>query len=161
VSLFYTETYFCAEPPTSAADGAGPNGCEIGANAEVPPRPGQIRKIYAIAPRFLLVPEDNPNLACPPGSNCLNHPLMIDASRVGGLPNGPGLPHSHILDERGGGWRQTVNIRVFSRDAWNQIVAAKSLAKVRELQGDPAVGRPGVISADTPTNIFFFIASWR
>jgi hypothetical protein len=54
-----------------------------------------------------------------------------------------------------------VNIRVFNLDAWNQIAAAKSLAKVRERQGDPAIGRPGVISADTPTNIFFFIASWR
>ena len=40
-----------------------------------------------------------------------------------------------------------MNIRVFNLDAWNQIAAAKSLAKVRELQGDPA--------------IFFFTASWR
>ena len=29
------------------------------------------------------------------------------------------------------------------------------------LQGDPSVGTPGVISADTPTNIFFFIAGLR
>lgn len=55
-----------------------------------------------------------------------------------------------------------MNIRVFSLDAWNQIASAKSLAKVRELQGNnPQVGTPGVISADTPTNIYFFIASWR
>jgi hypothetical protein len=46
---------------------------------------------------------------------------------------------------------------------WNQIAAAKSLEKVRELQADPIVGVNGqrLISADTPTNIFFFIASWR
>ena len=44
-----------------------------------------------------------------------------------------------------------------------EIAAAKSLDKVRELQADPVIGVNGqrLISADTPTNIFFFIASWR
>jgi hypothetical protein len=42
------------------------------------------------------------------------------------------------------------------------IASAKSLANVRELQGNnPQVGTSGVISADTPTNIYFYIASWR
>jgi hypothetical protein len=54
-----------------------------------------------------------------------------------------------------------VNIRVFSLAAWNEIAAVKTLAKVRQLQGDPNVGTAGVISADTPTNIYFFIASSR
>jgi hypothetical protein len=54
-----------------------------------------------------------------------------------------------------------VNIRVFSLAAWNEIASAKTLDKVRQLQGDPNVGTPGVISADTPTNIFFFIAGAR
>ena len=46
--------------------------------------------------------------------------------------------------------------------AWNEIAAAKTLAKVRELQGgNPNVGVPGVISADTSTNIYFFIAGLR
>ena len=155
VRLHYTKLYFCAEPPASGAD----SGCEIGGDAEVAPRPGEMRKIYAIA--AVGFQPDLATLACPPGSVCLNHPAMIDASRVGGRGNGPGVPHSHIVEEHGGGWRNTVNIRVFTVDAWNQIAAAKSLAKVRELQGDPAIGRPGVISADTPTNIFFFIASWQ
>lgn len=84
---------------------------------------------------------------------------MIDASRVAGAgaTNIPGVPHSHIIDELGGGWRHTVNIRVFSLAVWNQIVAAKSLAAVRALQADPAVGGAGLISQDTPTNIYFFI----
>jgi len=42
---------------------------------------------------------------------------------------------------------------------WNQIAEAKSLNKVRELQANPA--NAGLISQDTPTNIYFFIASWR
>ena len=88
---------------------------------------------------------------------------MIDASRVAGsgATSIPGVPHSHIVDAHHAGWFNTVNIRVFSVSAWNEIATAKTLAKVRELQGDPAVGTPGIISADTPTNVYFFIASWR
>ena len=55
----------------------------------------------------------------------------------------------------------TRELRVSNLDVWNQIAAAKSLAKVRELQADPEVGGRGLISQDTPTNIFFFIASWK
>jgi hypothetical protein len=86
---------------------------------------------------------------------------MIDLSRIGGPASAVPVSHSHVLGARHAGWFNTVNIRVFSLDAWNQIAAAKTLAKVRELQGDPNIGTPGVISADTPTNIYFFIASWR
>ena len=157
VHLYYTKSFFCAEPPASGA----PTNCEIGGDAEVDPRPGPIPTIYAIAAAG--IHPDSATLACPAGSVCLNHPSMIDASRVLG-PNATsvsGLPHSHILTERRAGWFHTVNIRVFNLDAWNAIAAAKNLAKVRELQGDPATGRPGIISADTPTNISFFIASWR
>ena len=157
VNLYYTKLYFCAEPPESGA----PTGCVIGADAEVPPRGGPIPTIYALA--AVGFTPDPATLACAPGSPCLNHPAMIDASRVvgPGATSVPGLPHSHILAEHRGGWFHTVNIRVFNVNAWNEIAAAKSLAKVRELQGDPAVGRPGIISADTPTNIFFFIASFQ
>ena len=155
VSLYYTKWFFCAEPPQSAAD----TNCVLGAAPEVAPRPGPIRTIYALAPVGFT--PDPSTLACFAGTPCLNHPGMIDASRIGLPARAPAAPHSHILDERGGGWRKTVNIRVFNLAAWNQIAEAKTLAKVRELQGDPAVGRPGVISADTPTNIFFFIASWQ
>ena len=157
VNLFYTKSYSCAEPPASGA----PTDCVIGADAEVPPRGGPIPTIYALA--AVGFQPDAATLACRAGTPCLNHPAMIDVSRLGN-PNAtsiPALPHSHILEEQRGGWFHTVNIRVFTLEAWNQIAAAKSLAKVRELQGDPVTGKPGVISGDTPTNIFFFIASSR
>jgi hypothetical protein len=158
VQLYYTKSYFCAEPPESGAA----TGCELGADPETTPRPGRIPIIYAVAAAGGIQPALS-TLACPGGSVCLNHPGMIDASRVGGLLNGPAVAHSHILSERGGGWFHTVNIRVRDLNLWNQIAAAKSLEKVRELQADPIVGVNGqrLISADTPTNIFFFIASWR
>jgi hypothetical protein len=157
VQLYYTKSFFCREPPDS---GAGEPGCEIGADAEIPPRDGPIPTIYAIAAVGGIQP-DLSTLSCPPLSVCLNHPAMIDASRIGGSPTGPAVPHSHIVAERRAGWFHTVNIRVRDINAWNQIAEAKSLAKVRELQADPLVGGKGLISADTPTNIFFFIASWR
>jgi hypothetical protein len=153
VSLFYTKAFFCEEPPASGAA----TDCEIGANAEVYPRPGPLPTIYAIA--AVGIQPDPATLACPAGSACLNHPAMLDASRVAGpgATNIPAVPHSHIITERRGGWWHTVNIRVFDLDVWNEIAAAKSLTKVRELQADPAVGGAGLISQDTPTNIFFFI----
>jgi hypothetical protein len=156
VQLYYTRTYFCAEPPSSAA----PSNCELGAPGEIAPRSGPIPAIYAIA--AVGFRPDPLTVACAAGTPCLNHPAMIDASRVGGSPTATPPSHSHILTQRRGGWFNTVNIRAFSLVAWNEIAAAKTLDKVRELQGgNPAAGVPGVISADTPTNIYFFIASWR
>ena len=157
VSLHYTKSYFCASPPPSLAE----TPCVVGAPPEIVPRPGPIRTIYALAAVGFAPPPET--LACRPGTPCLNHPLMIDASRVAGPNAGNirGLPHSHIVDERGAGWFHTVNIRVFNREVWDQIVEAKSLAKVRALQADPAVGGAGLIDRrDNQTNIFFFIASW-
>ena len=157
LELYYTKTYYCANPPSSGA----PSGCEIGADAEAPPRGGPIPTIYAIAAAGIT--PDPTTLACQAGSACLNHPLMLDASRI----LGPGatsvlpLAHSHIVGERRSGWFHTVNIRVFDLGVWNQIAAAKNIDKVRELQMNPAIGVPGKISADTLTNIYFFIASWR
>jgi hypothetical protein len=157
VQLYYTKSFFC-DPlsPTTTVP------CELGAPPDTAPRPGPIRTIYAIAAAPTIANLVDPTtLACRAGTPCLNHPLMIDLSRIGGSPTAGPAAHNHILTSRGGGWFHTVNIRVFSLAAWNEIAAAKTLAKVRELQGDPSVGTPGVISADTPTNIFFFIAGLR
>lgn len=160
VQLHYTKSFFCAEPPSSGA----PSNCEIGAPPEVAPRSGPIPTIYAIAAAGG-IPAAPSTLACQAGSTCLNHPAMIDASRVlgAGATSIGGVPHSHIISGRHAGWFNTVNIRVRDIGVWNQIAAAKTLAKVRELQADPVIGPAGqgLISADTPTNIYFFIASWK
>jgi len=157
VQLYYTKSYFC----DALSPGATP--CEVGAPPDNAPRPGPIRTIYAIvAAPPILSSIDPATLACPFNSACLNHPAMIDLSRIGGSPTAGPAAHNHILSARGGGWFHTVNIRVFSAAAWNTIAAAKSLSAVRALQeGDTQHGVPNVISGDTPTNIYFFIASWR
>jgi hypothetical protein len=157
VQLYYTKSFFCDPLVTGAAVP-----CELGGLPDTAPRPGPIPTIYAIAAAPTIANLVDPStLACRAGTPCLNHPLMIDLSRIGGNPAAGPAAHNHILTSRGGGWFHTVNIRVFSLTAWNEIAAAKSLSKVRQLQGDPNVGTPGVISADTPTNIFFFIAAAR
>ena len=157
VQLYYTKSFFC-DPLARAATVP----CELGAPPDTAPRPGPIPTIYAIAAAPPIANLIDPGtLACRAGTPCLNHPLMIDLSRIGGSPTAGPAAHNHILTSRGGGWFHTVNIRVFSLAAWNEIATVKTLAKVRQLQGDPNVGTAGVISADTPTNIFFFIASWR
>ena len=154
VQLYYTKSYFCTQLPDSAPD-APP--CEIGTDGDVPPRGGPIPIIYAIAWTGLSQPvqPDPATFACGIGSLCLNHPGMIDASRVGGRISIPPLPHSHIVTEHRAGWHHTVNIRVGNLGAWNQIASAKTLEKVRELQA------AGLALPDAPTNIYFFIASWR
>jgi hypothetical protein len=153
VSLHYTRPYFCKEPPQSGAT----SNCVIGAEAEVPPRRGWIPPLYTIA--AVGFQPDPSTLSCLAGTPCINHPDSVDASRVAGAgaTSVPGPSHSHIVESWLPGWHRTVNIRVFSLAVWNQIAAAKTLEKVRELQADPAVGGAGLISADTPTNIFFFI----
>ena len=144
VALRYTRMYFCEEPPTSAVS----TKCEVGADATIAPRSGPIPIIYALAPVGF-----RPNSAtvhCPGGTVCLNHPHSLDLSRIGGRDSVFAPPHSHIITDQQSGWHHTINIRVTSLKAWNEIAAAKTLAKVRELQAGPDV------KPDAPTNVYFF-----
>ena len=89
-----------------------------------------------------------------------NHPTHLGLSLVGGGTNAPGVSHGPIVENRQGGWHETVNIRIGSLAIWNEIAnepAGMRLARIRALQADPAVGGVGLISGDRPTNIFFFI----
>ena len=144
VMLRYTRLFFCAEPPTSAVS----TKCEVGAGPTIAPRSGPIPTIYALAP--IGFHPDPSTVHCPGGTVCLNHPHALDLSRVGGPDSVFAPAHSHIITDQQSGWHHTINIRVRSLDAWNEIAAAKSLTKVRELQ---AAGRVG---PDIPTNVYFF-----
>jgi hypothetical protein len=148
VTLRYTRSYFCEQPPSSIA----PSECEIGALPEDFPRNGPIPVIYAIAP--IGFTPSAATLHCPGEPLCPNHPPMIDVQRLN-IPNVSVVsraPHSHIITSRQAGWHRTVNIRVLNSSVWDQIVASPSLETVRRLQAT----LPGQISGDNPTNIFFF-----
>lgn len=149
VQFFYNKDFFCQEPPTSAA----PSDCEVGAEAQVEPRPGNIPTLYVMVPIGITVPQST--LQCPVAGSCINHPSTLDLSRVfgEGAASVPLPPHSHIVDESQGGWWDIEVIGVTSLDAWNQIVAAKSLTKVRELQAAGAG-----ITGDIPSNLYLFFS---
>lgn len=144
VDLRYTRLYFCAAPPTSAVS----TGCEVGAPPTVAPRSGPIPKIYALAP--VGFQPDPTTIHCPGGTVCLNHPPMLDLSRVGGPSSVFAPAHSHIIADLESGWHETVNIRVTNIEAWNDIASAKSLTRLRELQAANLLG------PDIPTNVYFF-----
>lgn len=149
VQFFYNKNFFCQEPPSSAA----PSKCEVGAEAEVEPRPGKIPTLYVMTPIGITVPQST--LQCPVAGSCINHPSTLDLSRVfgAGAASVPLPPHSHIVDVAQGGWWEIEVIGVTSLDTWNKIVAAKSLAKVRELQAAGAG-----ITGDIPSNLYLFFS---
>ena len=149
VQLRYTRSFYCEEAPESIA----PSGCEIGAAPENFPREGRIPIIYALAP-VGFTPSDLTTLHCSPSAPCANHPPMIDVTRlhITGVTIGTRPPHSHIITSKQAGWHRTVNIRILSSSVWNQIAASPSLETVRQMQA----AHPTLISADIPTNIFFF-----
>jgi len=148
VKFFYTKDFFCAQPPSSGA----PSNCEVGDDATVAPRPGNnIPTLYVMVPLGITVPQST--LQCPVAGSCIDHPSTIDLSRLfgAGAASAPLPPHSHIIDEKQGGWWDVEVIGVSSLDAWNQIVAAKSLTKVRQLQ---AAGTG--VTGDIPSNLYLF-----
>src|SRR5215467_10714823 len=94
VDLRYTRLYFCAAPPTSNVD----TGCEVGAPPTISPRSGPIPKIYALAP--VGFPPPAGTIHCPGGTVCLNHPPMLDVSRLNGpAPSVFAPAHSHIIGD--------------------------------------------------------------
>lgn len=144
MDLRYTRLYFCAAPPTGAVD----TRCEVGAPPTISPRSGPIPKMYALAPAGFN--PDPATVHCPGGTVCLNHPPHLDLSRLGGSSSVFAPAHSHIIADLQSGWHETINIRVLSLGAWNDLAAAKSLSRLKELQ---ALGQ---VSQDIPTNVYFF-----
>jgi len=145
MALRYTRLYFCAEPPESAA----PSGCEVGEGPAIAPRSGPIPKIYALAPAGFV--PDPSTVHCGGGVVCLNHPPMLDVTRLNLPVSVVFAPaHSHVIGSRQAGWHNTVNIRVPTIEAWNAIAATKNLTTVRDLQSR------GLVGPDIPTNVYFF-----
>jgi hypothetical protein len=146
VTFLYSRPFFCAQPPSSGAD----SGCEVGAEAETAPVGApDIPELWVVVP--LGFTPDPSTLQCPAG-NCVAHPHDIDLSRVFG-PGTEDVPlpaHSHVIDDLMGGWWTTFVVGVTTQNAWDQIVAGKDLATVRQLQQE------GLATADIPSNLFVF-----
>ena len=149
VEFFYNKNFFCADD-SGTLSGADSN-CALAVEPERAARPGNIPVLYVMTP--LGFRPDESSLQCPVVGQCINHPSTIDVSRVfgAGTENFALPAHSHIVEVDQGGWWELEVIGVTDPAVWDEIVAAKSLERVRELQAD-GVG----ITGDIPTNAFLF-----
>ena len=125
VTFFYSKNFYCASPPSSAAQGF----CEAGAQARFAPVTGQVDPLYVVVPLGFTPASDT--LQCPNAGRCIDHPHNIDLSRVLGSSAADAAlpPHSHIVttanNQKAEWWRIFV-IGVSSQSAWNGIVDGKS-----------------------------------
>lgn len=149
VTFLYNKDFFCSQPPAAESM----SGCIVGEEPQTAPRPGSnIPVLYVMTPLFEYDADFQATLQCPVNGSCINHPQDLDVSPVFGdgtiipLP-----PHSHIVDERRGGWWEIEVIGVTDRGVWDELAAAKSLDRVRELQ-DEGTG----ITGDIPSNLYLW-----
>ncbi|HTE86744.1 MAG TPA: hypothetical protein VK821_18670 [Dehalococcoidia bacterium] len=151
VQFFYSKPFFCAQPPSSGAS----SGCEVGADGTVDPRSGPIPTLFVMTPVGFR-PADA-TLHCPIVGSCINHPSTIDLSRLFGpsTVNAPLPAHSHIVDQRHGGWWELKVVGVTDPGIWDQIVAGKSLSTVRQLQ---SAHQGHGITGDVDTNTYLFFS---
>lgn len=148
VTFLYTGDYFCQQPPASGAA----SGCEVGDPAATQPVGNpDIPELWVLVPIGFQVPTST--LQCPVAGDCVGHPHDIDLSRV--FPGASDLPtpaHSHIIDDRQGGWWESYVVGILTLDAWDRITGpdGRSLAVLRELQSE------GQATQDIPSNLYLF-----
>ena len=150
VQLEYSHDFFCAAPPKSA----GSSKCEAGEPAiTAPPSGPVVSEVYLLIPIGFTPPVST--LHCPVDGRCIDHPDTIDVSRLVG-PHGKHavLPaHSFVIEDQEAfqsTWWPVVLVRVKTLDAWNAIVAAKSIDAVDACQEN------GGCFAENDTNAFLF-----
>lgn len=147
IDFTYSKDFFCEDSdPSSQAD----SGCVLGAEPQTAPRPGDVPVVYVLVPLF--DETDGLDLHCPVAGDCINHPSTMDLSPVfgAGTENTPLPPHSHVVEEKRGGWWEIEVNGVTSREAWDALEAGKDLASVREQQA------AGTVTDDIPTNLFLW-----
>lgn len=158
ISFHYNKPFFCAEPTASLADSK----CKLGEEPADAPRGGKIPVLYVTVPLFAL---NNPEtLQCPTAGSCINHPSTIDLTAIESIV-GPGAgnallpPHSHVVGDddtkrqgANAGWWEIEVVGVPTQEAWDELVAGKSLRTLRALQDRAAV------TGDIPTNLFLFFS---
>lgn len=150
VQLEYTHTYFCAEPPLSAAATA----CEAGRKSHTdPPSGAVVSDLYVVVPIGFTPPTRT--LQCPVAGNCVDHPHTLDLSRLfgSGAANAVLAPHSHVLEEDESfqaTWWPVVVVGVKNLHAWNKIVDAKDIESVDACQAS------GHCFPEAPTNTYLF-----
>ncbi|MEP6599972.1 MAG: hypothetical protein ABJB98_11075 [Actinomycetota bacterium] len=159
VNLLYSGPFFC----DASVQKPGANPCEAGQKAtKVPP---DITSAQFTDPLYIPTPlfkQPVPDLQCPSGQPCIDHPMTADLSRLAatlGVPaaalanyNLPG--HDHIITDRNSDqpeWWPVTVIGVTNPQSFALITQAKSYAEVKKLEANPANG-----VLEVPTNIYLF-----
>ena len=147
VQLEYSHSFFCAEPPDSAAS----SNCEAGEEATTAPPSGPVvSELYVIVP-IGFTPASS-TVHC--GAECIDQPSTIDLSRIGGAANATLPIRSFVIEEDESfqsTWWPAVVVGVKSLKAWNKIAKAKSIDQVDACQASNHC----VPEADTNAFIFF------
>ena len=159
VTFFYTRDFDC--PPPADGGSVAASGCEVGSaaasapTASSPNGASHIPELWVLVPLGFTPPSDT--LQCPVAGNCVAHPHTIDLSRLFGPGTEDALTpaHSHVIDDLQGGWWEGIIVGVKTQDAWDQLVAGKSLATIRALQG-PDCSTSTSVTCDIPSNLFLF-----
>lgn len=148
----YSRNFFCKAPPASGATSK----CEAGSDyTQTPSR--TFDPLYVVVPLGFTPPAGT--LQCPTPGKCIDHPATIDLSAVLGSGTSNSLlpPHSHIVATANSGkaeWWNVDVVGVKSLRAWNKIVAAKSDARLQQLQKYDSK----IVTGNITTNLFLYFA---
>lgn len=156
VTFEYTKPFQC--PSVTGQTSGAATGCILAGSAATRPSAPELDPsadapvVYVMVPLFSPAPPAT-TLHCPTTA-CTQHPAKMDLSRVfgAGAANADTPPHSHIVGQLAGNLWEIEVVGVTTLAAWNDVVAAKSLARVRQLQAE--ANSP--LTADIPSNLFLF-----
>jgi hypothetical protein len=156
VTFEYTRQFQCTAT-TGETSGAS-TGCILGVAPTTRPMAAELDPsadapvVYVMVPLFSPAPPAA-TLHCPT-TTCTQHPGKMDLSRVFGASaaNADTPPHSHIVGQLAGNLWEIEVVGVTTLAAWNDVVATKSLNRVRQLQAQ--ANSP--LTGDIPSNLFLF-----
>lgn len=146
----YTHAWYCDVTVTAKST----SGCEVGAAFKMPPAM-QYDPLYITVP--LGFTEPPMMMQCPDGLTCVDHPVTLDLSAIGGPPNARTPGHDHFTTTRFGGkpeWWDVQVIGVKTEATYNDIAKHGSYQYIQKLI---KAGNKDV-TAPIPTNLFLYFA---
>ena len=157
VTFNYTADFQCTAVPGEPSGAA--SGCSLGVEPTTRPSAPELDPTAAAPVVYVMVPLFEPappaaTLHCPANQTCITHPPTMDLSRIfgAGTANAALPAHSHIVGQLAGNLWEIEVVGVTTRAAWDDLVNARSLQRVRQLQAQ----ENSPLTDDIPSNLFLF-----
>lgn len=157
VTFSYTAAFQCTAVPGEPSGAA--SGCSLAVEPTTRPSAPELDPTAAAPVVYVMVPLFEPappasTLHCPANQTCITHPPTMDLSRVfgAGTANAALPAHSHIVGQLAGNLWEIEVVGVTTRAAWDDLVNARSLQRVRQLQAQ----ENSPLTDDIPSNLFLF-----